>query len=209
MSIAESIELVEPEPAWDVAFLYPAQGYWTVEDYLELSESAEQIVEFTDGHIEVLPMPTPLHQRILLYLIDALRDFVKPRKLGEALPAMLRVAVGKRKFRGPDIAFVLAENKSKKNDKYWHGADLVMEIVSPDPKCRERDLERKPVDYAEAGISEYWIVDPQEERISVLKLSGDAYALHGEFRKGEIATSRLLAGFSVAVNDVFRAGEVE
>ena len=77
------------------------------------------------------------------------------------------------------------------------------EIVSPDDP--ERDLRVKRADYAEAGIPEYWIVNPADETITVLKLDGDAYAEHGTFRRGESATSALLAGFAVRVDAVFDA----
>jgi Uma2 family endonuclease len=56
-------------------------------------------------------------------------------------------------------------------------------------------------------VPEYWIVDPQDEVITVLKLDGGANAVHGEFRLGERATSRLLEGFEVDVAEVFAAGE--
>ena len=207
MSIAQSIDLSEPEPAWDVAKLFPPQGYWTEAEYLGLTQSTNKLVEFTDGFIEVLPMPTETHQLILLYLLDALRAFVTPRKLGTVLMAVLRVRLRDGKFREPDIIFMRTQNASRRRDEYWHGADLVMEIVSPDPHSRERDYEKKREDYAEAGVPEYWIVDPQEEKITVLKLSGDGYDVHGEFRPGDAATSALLQEFDVDVRDVFAAGQ--
>ena len=52
------------------------------------------------------------------------------------------------------------------------GADLAIEVVSEGAEARERDLETKRAEYARAGISEYWIVDPQESRITVLTLDG-------------------------------------
>lgn len=88
-------------------------------------------------------------------------------------------------------------------DAYWLGADLVVEIVSPDRP--ERDIEEKPHDYAESGIPEYWIVNPLDTTITVLTLDDGAYTLHGIFSRGEKATSRLIAGFSVDVNTVFDA----
>jgi Uma2 family endonuclease len=63
----------------------------------------------------------------------------------------------------------------------------------------------KPLDYAEGGIPEYWIVNPIDETITVLTLAGDAYVTHGVFRRGERAASQLLAGFSVSVDEVFGA----
>jgi Uma2 family endonuclease len=94
-------------------------------------------------------------------------------------------------------------NDPRRQNAFWLGADLVVEIVSPDRP--ERDLEEKPMDYAEAGIPEYWIVNPMDETIRVLHLSGDAYAAYGVFRRGDVVTSALLQGFAVGVAEVFDA----
>ena len=91
----------------------------------------------------------------------------------------------------------------RNQEAYWPGADLVVEIVSPDGL--ERDTEEKPLDYAEAGIPEYWIVNPLDSTITVLTLDGQAYRLHGRFQRGERATSRLLPGFDVSVDGGFNA----
>ena len=69
--------------AWDVARLFPAQGEWTESDYLNLTDETNCLVEFTDGRIEVLEMPTTSHQQIVLFLLEALRAFVKPRQLAK------------------------------------------------------------------------------------------------------------------------------
>ena len=68
-----------------------------------------------------------------------------------------------------------------------------------------RDLEVKRLEYAQARIPEYWIVDPRDAKITVLTLDGDSYAVHGEFAPGEQATSRLLPGFTVAVTEALAA----
>jgi Uma2 family endonuclease len=82
-----------------------------------------------------------------------------------------------------------------------------MEVVSPGKEARERDLEEKRHDYAKAKIPEYWIVDPKTKTITVLTLSGRSYKVHGEFKSGEHAASKLLKGFGVDVANVFAAGE--
>jgi len=64
---------------------------------------------------------------------------------------------------------------------------------------------QKRADYAEARVQEYWIVNPQTESITVLRLEGTAYAEAGQFRRGESATSILLEGFAVEVTAVFDA----
>jgi Uma2 family endonuclease len=58
------------------------------------------------------------------------------------------------------------------------------------------------LEYAAAGIPEYWIVDPEQSTIRVLALDGDKYRLHGEFGRGQKATSVLLAGFEIQVDEV-------
>lgn len=82
-----------------------------------------------------------------------------------------------------------------------------MEIVSDGVENRRRDLVDKRRDYAKAGVKEYWIVDPTDESITVLRLKRTTYAVHGEFRKGDLATSALLKGFAVDVSAVFAAGK--
>jgi Uma2 family endonuclease len=188
-------EVIGAEPAWDVARLFPEQGAWSEEEYLALG--GNRLVEFSDGHVEVLPIPTTSHQLIVAFFYQALRGFVIARAAGTVLFAPLRVRLWPGKFREPDIIFMAAEHASRIGEAFWEGADLVMEVVSDDD--RRRDLETKRREYAQAGIAEYWIVDPREGRITVLRLDGTVYAIHGEFAAGTQATSHLLPGFSVEV----------
>jgi Uma2 family endonuclease len=180
--------------------LAPLQGIWTVEQYLKLTNQTNQLIEFTDGVIEVLPMPTKYHQAISKLLFLGLLAIAQ-RLGGDVFYAPLRVQIRPGKFREPDLLLVLDKNDPRAQDEFWLGADLVMEIVSPNrPK---RDTEEKPRDYAEAGIPEYWIVNPLDETIALLTLRGDAYIEHGVFRRGERAASLILDGFSVSVDEVF------
>jgi Uma2 family endonuclease len=182
------------------------QGMWSEWEYMELRPN--RVVEYDHGFVEIPDVPTTSHQRILLFLYNLLSRFVKARKLGEVLVAPLRVKLGPEKYREPDIVFMSAEHASRRGEDYWLGADLVMEVVSEGDESRERDLQKKREEYAKAGIAEYWIVDLQEKRITVLRLQGEQYALHGEFKAGGTAASALLPGFSVNVTDVFAAAEL-
>jgi Uma2 family endonuclease len=91
-------------------------------------------------------------------------------------------------------------------DKYLRDAGLVIEIVSADDRSQKRDYQEKRADYAQLRIPEYWIVDPQTDRITVLVLKGKQYRVYGEFAPGQQASSTLLDGFSVDVSAVFSAG---
>ncbi|OAI39254.1 hypothetical protein AYO40_01415 [Planctomycetaceae bacterium SCGC AG-212-D15] len=188
------------EPAWDIAHLFPAQGQWDDWDYLALE--TKRRIELTDGVIEVLPLPTESHQDIMVAFFDALRAFARPRQLGKVSVSGIRIRLRKGTFREPDVAFMFAAHAKRRHNEYWEGADLVMEVVSDDPKDRDRDLKRKRRDYARARIPEYWIVDPKEATVTVLRLRGQKYIVHGKYRGGERATSALLDGFAVEVDEV-------
>jgi Uma2 family endonuclease len=201
--IVPPIGLSYGEPTWDIAELYPAQGYWTEQEYLDLDTN--RLVEFSHGFIEFLPMPTTPHQRIVLLLVNLLNTFAGLSNLGEALFAGVRVRLWEGKIREPDVVFMRTEHASRITDDYWIGADLVMEVVSGSEGDRHRDLVEKREEYARAGIPEYWIVDRELGQITVLVLEGSAYAVHGVFGQGQQATSKLLPGFTVDVTAALAA----
>ena len=186
-------------PVWELAKLFPEQGCWTEEDYLGFDRSENLLMEFTDGYLEVLPMPTIEHQRIVKYLVRMLMAFAEPA-LGEVLFAPLPMKMRTGMWREPDVFFILKEHLPK--GEYPEHADLVFEIVSPDKKSQQRDYKMKRLDYAKAGIAEYWIVDPKKEQITILKLARGRYVEHGVFKTGSVASSALLKGFAVDVAKV-------
>jgi Uma2 family endonuclease len=196
------------KPAWDIALSYPMQGDWTEEDYLDLESTfGNRMIELANGCLEVLPMPSLKHQRIVKWLLGKVDEFVVPRKLGEAAMAPLPVRLFRGQIREPDIIYFEARRIIDADTKPLDGADLVMEIPSRGRKNRERDLQTKREEYARAKITEYWIVDPETKTITVLTLSGKSYKVHGVCKPGENAVSKLLKGFKVSVSDVFAAGE--
>ena len=199
------------EPAWEIATLYPIQGTWTEAAYLALPTN--HMLELNDGCLEILPMPTYFHELIVEFLYDLLRSFVRERGLGKVMRAPLPIRLWAGQMREPDVLFLRPERLQQLakagNRAQPDGADLVMEVVSPGPQNRERDLDVKRLEYARAGIVEYWIVDPELRTITVMGLVGDVYRVSGEFKTGQTATSILLPGFSVSVEAAFAAGEAE
>jgi Uma2 family endonuclease len=182
--------------------LLPPQGSWGEEQYLVLTDHRNRLVEFTDGFLEVLPMPTDKHQSVLKFLFLAFYGFAEPRG-GRVQFAPLRLQIRPGKFREPDLLLLLSATDSRRQNRYWLGADLALEVVSEEKP--ERDLVEKRGDYAEGRVLEYWIVNPQAETITVLALRGNAYEEAGVYRRGESAASVSLVGFSVAVAAVFDA----
>ncbi len=192
------------DPPWEIAYLFPPQGEWTEEDYLALETN--RLIELSDGCLEVLPVATIFHQLIVKFLLVLLDRHVSAHAAGVVLPAPLPVRLWSGKFREPDIVYLRPHRIATPHGQP-DGADLVVEVVSEGPENRERDLVTKRREYARAGVAEYWIVDPEQQRVAVLTLDGATYREHGNFGNGDRATSVLLPGFAVAVADVFAAGQ--
>ena len=197
----------EPEYAWELATLYPAQGAWTEAEYLDLTDGTNRRIELSHGRLEFLAMPTELHDILVKFLFLALNDFVERMKCGTTYPAGIRVRVRPRQVRVPDVLFLHKDHYFLRHNRVWDGADLVMEVVSDTTQDRQRDYETKLADYAAAGIAEYWIVDYQQRQVIVHRLEGERYVVHGEFAPGQQATSAFLADFSIDVAALFAAAD--
>jgi len=201
-ALAPTMQLVLAPPPTEID-LAALQGLWTEEQYLRLSEQTNRLIEFSDGVIEVLPMPTRKHQLIIGFLYRVLYALMEQRRgiiVFAGLPLQLRPG----KTREPDLLLLLDRADPRNQNAFWLGADLVVEIVSPDDPPRDTVVKRG--EYAQAGIPEYWIVNPLDETITVLALRGGAYSEHGICRRGEQATSALLPDFAVSVTDELDAG---
>lgn len=189
------------EPPWGMAQLYPEQGGWTEEEYLALDTNI--LVEFVDGCLEFPPMPVDSQQALLAYLYDTVREFIRPRRLGTLRFAALKVRVGQKKYREPDLLFLRSERDQCRHEQYWETADLVVEVVSKDDP--DRDWITRRTEYAVAGIAEYWIVDPRDRTLTVFTLDPGTttYREAGRYREGESAKSILLDGLTVDVTAAF------
>jgi Uma2 family endonuclease len=196
--------MVAGQPVWALAERFPKQGEWTEAAYLALPEGYPHLELDGAGCLEVLPMPTDRHQAILTAVLLILLEHVRVAG-GWARPAGIRVRLAPGRFREPDVAFLAKEHGQKKGNEFWTGADVVAEVVSGGAEDKARDHVVKRHEYAEAGIPEYWIVDPFEETITVLTLDGGVYREVGVFIRGARATSATLSGVSLDVSAVLDA----
>ncbi len=169
-----------------------------------LAQPGMPLAEWVDGKLDYLPLPTPLHQTVGSHLYDGMRDYFRDRGRKVTLrftgiPVRIPAYGGNdRRGRFPDVALLLDPEDPRETLTGWDGCDLIVEIVSPDNP--RRDTDDKRLDYAAAGVPEYWIVDPrpQVRTISVLSLNDGAYR-DAAFAEGETAASVLLPGFTVDV----------
>lgn len=172
----------EWDPAWDEVREFPIRIPCTEEEYLAID--VNYFLEYADGFLEVLPPATIFHQLILGFLYRQLHAFVAAGKLGTVVFAAYKMRVGPGRDREPDILFISRANSKGIGKDFCTRADLVMEIVSE--YNRRHDLVTKRKEYARAGIPEYWIIDPEEQTITVhvLRPRRRAYNEHGTVRRG-------------------------
>ena len=192
--------LRRPRPTHEIVDLFPARGDWTEEEYLALDTN--RLVELSDGEVEMLEMPTIFHQIMVVRLITALDTFIVAHSLGQALVAPVRVRLGSGKYREPDLVFVAAAHLDRMDELSVSRPDLVVEVISPDDP--QRDRMTKMQEYAQAGISEYWLLDPSTATLEVYTLRHNAYTSTRRLRAGDELTSDQLPGFTLAVADVFK-----
>ena len=165
------------------------------EDYLRWAGEDNILAEWADGRV-IIPMPpTDIHQLTAGFLYHLLDLFVHLLQLGRVFIAPFEMKLS-QSAREPDILFVATEHLDRQTRERLVGpADLVIEIVSDDSV--QRDRREKFREYRDAGIREYWIIDPRpgKQRADFYRLTPDAdfelYATEDDER----VASGVLPGF--------------
>ena len=161
--------------------------------------------ELDDGVLRLMPSANPEHQflqtELIWHLMSYLRQFREPPAL---LFPDLTVVLSQEQQRAPepDLVIILTERAGIVGRSRVEGApDIVVEILSSD---RARDLAYKRRIYAEAGVKEYWIVDPRYDTVLPLALRDGAYPDRPALGVGDMLTTPLLPGLAIPLADLFR-----
>lgn len=180
-----------------LAFKSPRHTY---EDYCKLPDKPR--VELFDGEFLLSPAPNTAHARAASRLFRILDAWVNARSLGDVFFAPVDVVLSEHNVVQPDILFISKERAGIITKPNVQGApDLVIEIVSPHNRTRDTLLKR--AFYEKYRVHEYWIVDPEEESITVLSLQSGHFAVKGEYSGKDVLQSGVLAGFRLSVQDIF------
>ncbi len=175
---------------------------FTYEDYKNLPESETKRYELIEGELLMVPSPTFEHQDISANLEFALAKFVREHKLGKVLNAPLDVVLDDENVVQPDIIFIATARSHIIHKEAIRGApDLVVEILSPATAERDRTVKKKL--YARAGVTEYWLVDPERKTIEVLKLGETGFERIALYKENETLTSPLFKGLNIPLSEVF------
>ena len=184
---------------------------YTYADILSWDESVR--AEIIDGELYMMAEPSRFHQEISGDIFRQLSTFLLGKKCKVYHPPFGVRLFEKRDAEGkpvppervktvvePDITVVCDHDKL--DDRGCAGApDLIIEILSP--STRRKDRRRKFRLYEQAGVREYWIVDPETRTVSVFQLEDGRYAAPDIYAGNGSVPVGVLDGFSVDLSTVF------
>ncbi|HEY9750957.1 MAG TPA: Uma2 family endonuclease [Allocoleopsis sp.] len=179
------------------------------EEYLAYDDGTEKLYELFNGELIEVPPESGFNVEIANFLFAILLPIVGYRRLrGHGLELEVR---GEPRNRYPDLTVIREEHVEqlrRRNTLRFDMAPplLVVEIVSPGELQRDRDYIAKRTQYQDRGIPEYWIVDPQQQTVLVLKLSGDTYTEVATFQDEEPMRSPQLGALNLTVSQLFTSG---
>lgn len=141
----------------------PDRERLTLAEYLAREDGA-RLVEWMDGEAVFHMPPSSRHQEVQAFLFILLRHFADFLGLGRVVPAPYLMLLGPEgPGREPDILFVAHDHMDRILPDRLNGpADLAVELVSNDSVARDRA--EKFYEYQEAGVREYWVIDPRPRR---------------------------------------------
>ncbi len=165
--------------------------------YTEFLEWADEdtLAEWVNGEIEMTSPATTQHQLISKFLTKVLDIYIQMRGLGTLLYAPFQMKL--KNGREPDLLFVKREHLARLRPTHLDGpADLVIEIISSE--SARRDRADKFYEYAEGGVPEYWLIDPEHQRAEFYILENNYYTPVFSGRAGRY-DARVLPGFWLQV----------
>lgn len=177
------LALLASEPQPKATMTYDEFLAWANEDTL---------AEWVDGRV-VLASPVGLrHQEIVNFLVGVLSGFARLHGLGRVLNGSFQMKLA-HSGREPDVLFVGADHLDRLTPTYLDGpADLVIEVISPESIGRDRG--DKFSEYEQAGISEYWLLDPDAQRAEFYQLDASGHYQPVAADADHIYRSRALPG---------------
>lgn len=174
---------------------------FTYEDYQYLPEDERH--EIIEGNLLLTPAPSFRHQAIQAELLFSLMAFVRANGLGQVVAAPVDVILSPENVVQPDVLFIAKERLplTEGPGGLKLAPDLTVEILSPATAGRDQVLKRKL--YGKYGVREYWIADPERSTLEVLIQAPTGLETWRVFPLGTEATSPLLPGFALSVNQLF------
>jgi Uma2 family endonuclease len=159
--------------------------------------------QLIEGNLIMSPSPNFFHQQVLGRLFRAIGNYLEDHPLGEAVFAPSDVFLDEINVFQPDLYFVRSENRKVIVQEGAKGApDLVVEILSPSNSEQDRNEKRRA--YAEAGVEEMWIIDPEVRRIEVYSLAKGLNFAPMVIREPDSFLPTLFPGLTIETTRLFK-----
>jgi Uma2 family endonuclease len=171
--------------------LLPRMSY---EEFLDWCDE-DTLAEWVDGQV-VMTSPASLHHQVVAdFLVQTLGIYVQEQQLGRIISAPFQMKLSvPRSGREPDVLFITQEHLGRLKNTYLDGpADLAVEVVSPE--SRKRDREEKLAEYEIGGVREYWIIDPEQQRVDYYVLATDGRYERRRADTQGVYPSEVVSGF--------------
>ncbi|MBI4622187.1 MAG: Uma2 family endonuclease [Verrucomicrobia bacterium] len=173
-----------------------AKRRWTYDEMAAELPETNQPTELWDGEIIMSAAPRPQHQTIVFNVAEALKGYVKPRRLGRVFVSPIDVVFSGRKAVQPDVVYVPTAKANIIQNCIRGVPDLLVEVISEGTWRRDR-VDKKAL-YEQSGVAEYWIVDPDSRLIEVFVLAEGTYRQHARGVGAEKVGSKLLPGLKIS-----------
>jgi len=176
---------------------------FSFEEYLTYNDGTDNRYELVDGELILMNPPTGRHSLVVFHLTEMIMTEIRRLDLPWVALQMFGVRTAYRRSHLPDLCVMTLEQARELKDVsavLESGALLAIEVVSPDSV--KTDYRYKRTEYAAAGISEYWIVDPLENKVSILQLVERLYedrVCQGD----EALRSHLFPELTIAATQIF------
>jgi Uma2 family endonuclease len=148
-------------------------------EYLNYEDNTDNRYELVDGELLLMNPPAKRHFNIIRFLVRLFEDEISRQKLDIEVMSGIGVRTGLNSSRIPDISLVEGEEWRNLPDDASAVIEtpllLAVEVVSPGKEQRERDYTQKVAEYQDAGIKEYWIVDPIEGKLTIMIINQGSY----------------------------------
>lgn len=185
------------------------------EEYLTYDDGADTHYEFADGELVAMPPAIRLHRKVAKFLEQCFEREIERlqqnREVGRGDVGVRTKRRGRTVVRLPDV--VVFEGESAQD---LSGVDILesppiiaVEIVSMDAKNRKRDYELKRQEYQEAEIFEYWIIDPEKQKVTILTLDPVAkFYEQQEYKGKDLIQSSVYSDLKLTVEQILVADKL-
>ena len=181
----------------------------TLEEYLTYNDGTDIRYEFDDGALVEMPPSIRLHRRIAQFLEECFkREIERLQKRWETGRTDVGVKTqkqnGRPTVRYPDLmVFDASSLNASEVDIIDFAPEIAVEIVSTGAKNRRRDYEEKRYEYRIRGIKEYWIIDPEYQKVTVLLWDeeGDFYEQE-EYRREQAVPCKIFPNLKLTAAEI-------